>query len=641
MNLPQRPLRLFVAAAVTAGTCLPAAAADDAFEFFKEEAQVVTASRRAEPAWKAPVAVDVITADEIKAYGAREIWDVLRYRAGMDVVDGRSLDGNRALVSARGFITEFVAEMQVLVDGRSVYSPLLGGVYWQSLPVQMQDIERIEIVRGPNAALYGSNAALGVINIITKKAGTSGAASAAAEGGDRYAWKTSVAADAARPDSGLRVSYTEKADDGHLSSSGASNAGDFLHQGNLNAAGRWSPDDATDLEVQGGGTWLTAGLPVAGPVAQSRQSQNFGNVKATRKLGGEDAVEMTLSRAENSIVSGPVFAGDVAVRTYQYDAGLLHRFTWRDGNVKSNWGVEWRQMGADSVQVFGADPRQSNRLVRAFTHQTVRLAEPLTLVAGVSLEHSSTGGTQAAGQGAFVLSPADNHSLRLSYSYAPTIPPLVESHARYLLGPGRTYVGTSSFGPERTSSTELGWSSRLLDGALTPSVALYYMEVRDYGALVVAPDGTLTTTNSDRAFARGVELSADYSLAPGRSLFVNYTYERITHGVGLNASGYDPSHSTPDHKFNVGARAALPHGFTASSVVGYKDDYLANSSSRGSSASIPRHFRLDARLGWTPRPGWEVFVSGEELLQKSFSEYVDGTATPRTVRGGVEARFGR
>ena len=150
-----RALLLLALAAV------PASAADDAFDFYREVAMVSVASRRPEAAWRAPVAVDVVTAEEIKAYGYSSLPDLLRFRAGMDVVCARSADGNRAIVSARGFARDFVSEMQVLVDGRSVYSPFLGGVYWASLPVQMQDIERVEIVRGPNAALYGSNSALG------------------------------------------------------------------------------------------------------------------------------------------------------------------------------------------------------------------------------------------------------------------------------------------------------------------------------------------------------------------------------------------------------------------------------------------------------------------------------------------------
>ncbi|MFI5346369.1 MAG: TonB-dependent receptor plug domain-containing protein [Elusimicrobiota bacterium] len=623
----------------------PAFAADDAFEFFKEEAQVVTASRRAEPAWRAPAAVDVVTAEDIKAYGFKEIWDALRFRAGMDVVDGRSLDGNRALVSARGFVTEFVAEMQVLVDGRSVYSPLLGGVYWQSLPVQIQDIERIEIVRGPNAALYGSNAGFGVINIITRKPGAAAAAQASAQGGSRGIRGAAAAGEAGDAARGLRISFTSQSDDGHVSTNGAANGGDFLHLNKINGRGRWSLDPKTEIEVMTGGSWMTAGLPGMLQGAQARHVQNFQSAKATRSLGGEAAIEASASRSETSIESQPVFAGDVSIRTYQYEAEAMHRFSWWDGRAKSNWGAGWRFMGADSDQVFSGAPSQDNRLVRGFTHHSLRLADPLTLVAGVSLEHSGTGGTQPAWQAALLATPADWSAVRLSYSLAPTLPPLVNTSANYNLAPGQLFVGNPDFRAEKLSSWELGWSGRLLDGALKPKVSLYYMEIRGLSNLYVksvapGPLTILSIDNNDRAIARGAETSLEYGLGAGRSLFVNYTYERITHRRPPGPTGGDVSLSTPQHKFNFGGRAALAKGWNASFVLGYKDHFSINSDSRGTTAVVPRHFRLDARLAWSPRPGWELFVAGQELLQPYALEYADGTASPRTVRGGVDWRFG-
>src|SRR5882762_8736618 len=120
------------------------AAGEDAFEFFQEEAKVTTASRREQPISEAPVAIDVITADEIKASGAVNLWDLLRYRPGMNVIDGHpASSANRAIVSVRGFAETFARNLLVLVDGRKAYSLDNGGVYWDQLPVQVQDIERI------------------------------------------------------------------------------------------------------------------------------------------------------------------------------------------------------------------------------------------------------------------------------------------------------------------------------------------------------------------------------------------------------------------------------------------------------------------------------------------------------------------
>ncbi|MDD5303715.1 MAG: TonB-dependent receptor [Elusimicrobia bacterium] len=630
-----------IAAALTLAAGVSARAAADDFEFFKEEAQFVTASRRPEPALRAPAAVDVITASDIKAYGFKEIWDVLRYRAGMDVLDGTSIDGNRALVSARGFTQEFVQEMQVLVDGRSVYNPLFGGVYWKSLPVQMQDIERIEIARGPNAVLYGSNAGLGVINIITKKPAASSEAAAEAWGGTQGAVGTSESGSAGGAAGAIRVSHEYRSQDHAATPSGVGSSNGFMHTQKRNARARWNPDAKTELEALGGGSWLTAGIPGLSNSPTAENAENFQALHGTRSLGGGSGAEASLSRSETTIHVVSLPTGPAYIRTYQYDAEALHHFSWLDERVTSNWGGNWRFSGADSDQLFSGDPRQSNRLVRGFMHHTARVAEPLTLVAGVSLEHSDTGGTQPAWQAAALCEPAADQIVRLAYSRAPTIPALFFTRGNYLLTPNLKLGASGDLKPEQLSSWELGWNGRLLDGALKPAVSLYVMSVRSLDFAFREPPSVPAVNSVDNrnaALARGAELSVEYALAPERALFANYTFEKISTDKGAAVSGTDHGRSTPRHKFNVGGRAALARGVTLSAIMGYKDNYHTVSS-RGTRLDAPRSFRLDARLGWTPRPGWELFVAGQNLLQPYTVEYADGAANPRTVRGGLSARF--
>ena len=144
--------------------------------------------------------------------------------------------------------------------------------------------------------------------------------------------------------------------------------------------------------------------------------------------------------------------------------------------------------------------------------------------------------------------------------------------------------------------------------------------------------------NRNAALARGAELSTEYAFSADRAVFANYTYEEISDAKGPDATGTDYTRSTPAHKFNVGGRAALARGVTFAAILGYKDDYHTIST-RGTSLDAPRSFRLDARLAWTPRPGWELFVAGSNLLQPYTVEYADGSANPRVVRGGLSARF--
>ena len=641
--MSRRSTARLLAAGLALSAAAPARAADDAFEFYKEEAQVVTASRRPEPALRAPAAVDVVTAEDIKAYGFKEIWDVLRYRVGMDVLDGSSLDGNRALVSSRGFTKEFVAEMLVLVDGRTVYNPLIGGVYWKSLPVQMQDIERIEIVRGPNAVLYGSNAGLGVINIITKKPAETSLASAEAWGGTQGSVGTSESGTAAGAGGGIRVSHEYRSQDNDATPSGTGSSNDFAHTQKLNARARWNPDAKTEWELRGGGSWLTAGIPGSPNSPTAENTENFQALHAARTLGASSGIEASLSRSEATVNAVPLLTGPTYARTYQYDAEALHHFACLDERVKSDWGGSWRLSGADSNQVFSTGPRTSSTLVRGFMHHAARVAEPLTLTGGVSLEHSNTGGTQPAWQAAALYEPATDQLLRLSYSMAPTIPSLFFTDGNFLIAPNLRIVAPARLDPEKISSWELGWNGRFLDGALKPAVTLYYMSVRSLDFAFIQPGvpAVQSTDNRNAALARGAELSVEHALSPASAVFANYTYEEITTAKGADSTGNDYGRSTPEHKFNVGGRAALARGVTVSAILGYKDNYHTVSS-RGPAAGgldSPRSFRLDARLAWMPRPGWELFLAGQNLLQPYTVEYADGAANPRSVRGGLSARF--
>ncbi|HEX23230.1 MAG TPA: TonB-dependent receptor, partial [Chromatiales bacterium] len=134
-------------------------------DFLSELPVVLTATRLSQPAREAPAATTVIDRDMIKASGAREIADLFRLVPGFVVSHD---NGYTPIVTYHGLSNEQARRMQVLVDGRSVYSIVFGGTKWTDLPLAIDDIERIEVIRGPNAATYGANAFLSTINIITR-----------------------------------------------------------------------------------------------------------------------------------------------------------------------------------------------------------------------------------------------------------------------------------------------------------------------------------------------------------------------------------------------------------------------------------------------------------------------------------------
>ena len=131
------------------------------------EVEVFSASKKEEPLFVAPAAVYVLTSEQILRSGATTIPDVLRGVPGVEVA---RIDASKWAVSVRGFNDVFADKLQIMIDGRTVYAPLFNGVIWSDNEIALQDIERIEIVRGPGGALWGANAVNGVINIISRRA---------------------------------------------------------------------------------------------------------------------------------------------------------------------------------------------------------------------------------------------------------------------------------------------------------------------------------------------------------------------------------------------------------------------------------------------------------------------------------------
>src|SRR6185295_10751788 len=136
-------------------------------ELLNLEVTVTSAARHEQPLSKTPAAIFVLSADDIRRSGATSIPEALRLVPGVNVA---RLDSNRWAVTIRGFNGQFANKLLVLVDGRSVYTPLFSGTWWDVADVPLEEIERIEVIRGPGAALWGANAVNGIINIITKPA---------------------------------------------------------------------------------------------------------------------------------------------------------------------------------------------------------------------------------------------------------------------------------------------------------------------------------------------------------------------------------------------------------------------------------------------------------------------------------------
>ncbi|MBI5201545.1 MAG: TonB-dependent receptor plug domain-containing protein [Elusimicrobia bacterium] len=631
------PFLVILFSATLAG---PARAAEDAFTLYNEEARVITASRRLELVREAPAAVEIITAEEIRDSEAANLWDLFRFRAGMNVADGRSGDGNRAIVSIRGFPAEFVDKLLVLVDGRSVYTALSGGAVWDQIPVQLHSIERIEIVRGPNAALYGSNAGLGVINIITKKPGPDRAGYLNVMHGTGGLRRGQASYSDGNAEGAFRLGLSQKALDGYPTPSGPAGT-DYLLSNKGDFRGLWTPTDSSSIELFGGGSWDSEGvIDAANPVG--RFHTDFQMIKYNYDPRLESSIQVMAARREDVKKFPRYHLGPLSVREDQYDGEIVHRFSFSDDRLRTVYGGSIRYSSVDSGGVFDGKPYQKNAVQRAFASQSWLILPRVNLIGAASLEHSDTGGNEPAYQVAAVVHPAGSHTLRLSHGLAPTIPTLYQRYANQRADATVLLVGNPRLTAQHLRSYEAGYRASFLDKHALFEADFFYLEVDNLSRTIVQsynfPLLTLSFDNDNKAAARGVEIKTSYRWDAGRSLYANYTYETLS----VAKPETNVRRGTPAHKVNLGGTADVWSGFSAGVDSGYQDGHTLYSQARGQNLDIPAYWRIDVRLAYAP-PGHKdvkLYLVGQNLITPRHLEFAEGLAVPRSIYGGVSVKFG-
>src|ERR1700688_673028 len=210
--------------------------------------QVTSVSKRAQKLADAAAAIFVITQDDIRRSGASSIPEALRMVPGLEVA---RIDENKWAIGSRGFNGRFDNKLLVLIDGRGVYTPLFSGVYWNVQDVMLEDVDRIEVIRGPGATLWGANAVDGVINIITKAAKATQGGLLTAEAGSEERTAESVRYGGKVGDSTYYRAYTKYYDwypSIDPSGTTAHDGWDALRGG---FRADWTPAGANSLTVQG------------------------------------------------------------------------------------------------------------------------------------------------------------------------------------------------------------------------------------------------------------------------------------------------------------------------------------------------------------------------------------------------------
>ena len=598
-------------------------------DFLEDLPVVLSASRLSQPVNEAPAAVTVIDQDMIRASGFRDIPDLLRLVPGFTVAYTRD---NTWGVSYHGLGDAFSRRMQVLIDGRSVYTPAFGEVPWASLPISIEDIERIEVVRGANSASYGSNAFLGVVNIITKAAaqvagshlsvqagnhGTAGALFRYGNGTDDLHYRLTVSdqrrdrfdTQAEKTDTrqmDLRVDYQLSATD-EITTTFALSRGD------------WRQGVAGDIEDP------VRGIDVGSEHFQTR----FHRVIDAENEWSLQFYHTRQSKADEYLVPLPPL-GTVPVNFgyMQWRDDLeFQRISRLSDSLRVVWGSEARREGVTAPGYFYNQGTQTGTLFRLFGNAEWRLAPAWIVNAGALAEHHYLSGFDLSPRLALNFVPSADHALRASISRAYRSPTFFEESGdeRFFTLNGipvdRAFAPSTGLQAEQILSRELGYVGHIRPLKLQVDVRLFHDSLtrlisdRNIGdpSSLINPK-LFQYANLLEATIRGGDTQLRWTPRRWFDLVLSYAW------VKIESPDVDYAASTPRNNFSALGIFKLDRGWEASVGV-YKQDYMVWLNDGDYTAPFTR---VDARVAkrWELRGQQvELALIGQNLGGQPYQEF--------------------
>jgi iron complex outermembrane recepter protein len=624
--------------------------------------KVTSVSKKEEKLSKTKAAIFVISSEDIRRSGATNIPDLLRMAPGVDV---EQINANSWAISIRGFNSRYSDKVLVLIDGRTVYSPYFSGVFWDQLEMPLEDIDRIEVIRGPGGTVWGANAMNGVINIITKSSKDTKGGLVTAEGGSQ----AKAAGEAqyggqAGPNATYRI-FESYFDIGNSDAPPGGLADD--HWQRSHAGFR------TDWTNSGRDTVMTEGDLYANQENQSTVSfiagpSADGTAQSVAAAGGNlSAVwDHTLAGGSQTSLQGYFqdyrrtdFGTPAAVRTFDVD--FQHHLTAGDRN-DIVWGFGYRSDNLATgvgYLVATTPPVQSLNLFNVFLEDDVRITDALSLTLGAKLEHHTYTGLENEPSIRLLWSPpASRYSIWAAASRAIREPSRIEEGMRV---DAATFpisatseeeilsLGNPNNRAERLTDYELGYRMELTK-TLSFDAATFLSFYRDlstitFEAPIVVPGSPLLIeapelyTNNGHALDYGGELSVNYKVTSFWRVSPGYSY--------LHATLWEPPGDTdrivvaiatdfPQNMFQIRSQLNLSGKTEFDQSLYY--------TARLPGGSIPGYARLDVRVGRRFGEMTDISLVGQNLLQSHVFEYggsygLQGMESVRSTYAKLTFRF--
>ena len=628
--------------------------------------QVTSVSKRTQKVADAAAAIFVITQEDIRRSGATSIPEALRLAPGLEVA---RIDQNKWAIGSRGFNGRFDNKLLVLIDGRSVYTPLFSGVYWNIQDVMLEDIDRIEVIRGPGATLWGANAVDGVINIITKPAASTQSAIVTAGGGTEERGSGGVRYGSKLGDNTHYRIYGKYFDWGpsNFASGATANDGWDAMRGGFRAD--WTPTGANSLTLQGDLFRSKYDETLTVPSLASPFSSTFpnngvysgGNILGRWNHNSEgNSMSLQMYYDNTTTVDKSLFVDHQNV----FDMDFQHGFHVGDSQ-QFVWGLGYRSIldRNDSSFTVSLQPNQvSLNQFSAFLQDEISLVDNrLRLTLGSKFEHNDFTGFEVEPNARLLWTLSPNQSVWTAVSRAVRTPALTEEGLRLnsaVIPPGTpanpaplpavvAVFGSHQFNSENLLAYELGYRVQATSN-LSLDLATFY---NHYSNLRTAEPGTpfvegspaptdivipFVAGNKMSGGTYGLELFADWKVIPKWRLTGSYSYLQMDIHKNLDSQDPTPDNpngSSPRHQWYLRSSVDLPKHFDLDTTLRFVDHL--------SSLNLPNYYSLNAHLGWRPVRNLELSIGGQNLLDNRHLEFLPDfvNTSPTVVKRSVFGSF--
>lgn len=622
--------------------------------------KVTSASRTEESLQTTAAAVTVVTNEDIRRSGANSIPEALRMVPGLFVGQRNS---NSWAVSSRGFTSVNSEKLLVLSDTRSIYTPLFSGVTWDTQNYLMEDIDRIEVIRGPGAAMWGSNAVNGVISITTKAAKDTQGLYLEGGGGSedkvvtaaRYGGKVGE-------DFYYRIfgRYFDRDDTFHNDSEQS----DDWQMGHVGFRSDWYASAKDTVTVQGDGYLgdvgqLTPAVTIIGrpgPQGDLDVDVKGGNIlgRWQRQLEADSEIELR-AYYDRTDRDDPSF-NDTLDTT---DLDFQHKFNLTP-QQQILWGVNYRHTVNENEGkgIFAVEPQDSeDDLFSTFLQDQITVFETVHVTLGSKLEHNDFSGVEVQPSARVAWEVSPQHTLWSAVSRAVRVPTRLERDVAIDVAdpasdPLPQLLGNRDFDSEEVLAYELGHRWQVLD-SLALDLATFY---NDYGGLSSLEFGEpfidpqngqtiipIVNENFTNGHAQGIEALVSYSPLPSWRLTGIYSYLNLSlnpEGDDLNRGAWHDG-STPRHQFGVQSFIDLPGGFQLDMQF-RRITEIERSPEIVDGASIDGYSELNVRVGYHLSEDIELSVLGQNLLHAQHTEVGAPESRgeiERAVFGQIKYRF--